>query len=139
MLPLLQIPPYIALCHGWTWKKGLHQLTISQGNCQPVSLNPGLHGLTISQGNRKRVSEKNPEWQTKKSLDLFWPSIILQPPLPPIEAEVHRKVSKATRATMGTFPGKLKTGLRKKVQNGKHKKSRLVLAMDYPATTSPTH
>ena len=60
------------------------------------------------------MSETNPEWQTKKSLDLFWPSVILQPPLPPIEAEVHRKVSKATRATMGTFPGKLKTGLRKK-------------------------
>ena len=66
-------------------EKGLHQLTNSQGNCQPVSLNPSLHGLTISQGNRKRVpAKKNPEWQTKQ-------------------------------------------------------KSRLVLAIDYPPTTSPTH
>ena len=47
------------------------------------------------------VRKKSPEWQTQKHLDLFWPSIILQPPLPPIEAEVHRKVSKATRATVG--------------------------------------
>ena len=50
-------------------EKGLRQLTNSQGNSQPVSLNPGLHGLTISQGNRKRVSDKkSPEWQTHNKI-----------------------------------------------------------------------
>ena len=58
-------------------EKGLHQLTISQGNCQPVSLNQRLHGLTIPQGNRKRMSEKKSRMANTKSLDLCWPSIIL--------------------------------------------------------------
>ena len=37
------------------------------------------------------------------------------------------------------FPGKQKTGVRKKSRMAHKKKSRLVLALDYPPTTSPTH
>ena len=81
---------------------------LSTGEPQPKPTWVDDFPVKLKTGVRKKSRMAN-----KKNIDLFWPSIILQPPLPPIEAEVHRKVSKATRSTRGTSPGKLKIDLRK--------------------------